>query len=79
MVEHVGIEREYLDPVLHVPVINDLQDFLLLDGQFVGLRRLETRKHKHLLFVEVELSRSDGAERGLSPRMTSKYLVETRV
>lgn len=35
---------EYLDPVLHVAIINDLQDFLLLNGQFIGLRRLETRK-----------------------------------
>lgn len=34
----------YLDPVLHVSVINDLQDFLLLYGQFIGLRRLEKRK-----------------------------------
>lgn len=34
----------HLDPVLHVSIVNDLQDFLLLDGQFVWLRCLETNK-----------------------------------
>lgn len=34
----------YLDPVLHVSVINDLQDLLLLDGEFIWLRRLQTTR-----------------------------------
>lgn len=59
MVEYVRIECGHLDPVLHVAVVNDLQDFLLLDGQFIGLRRLETRKHNRLAFCwrEAEVKR----------------------
>lgn len=51
---------KYLHPVLHVSVIDDLQDFLLLDGQFVWLRGLGTGTeisppdYLHVLTCKVE-------------------------
>lgn len=38
----LSVKGAHLDPVLHVAIIDDLQDFLLFDGQFIRLRRLET-------------------------------------
>lgn len=53
----ISIKREHhLDPVLHVSVINDLQDFLLLNGQFIRLRRLETRKQTREVFTSFHCS-----------------------
>lgn len=40
----------YLHPVLHVSIIDDLQDFLLLDGQFIWLRSLEMTNNQEKSF-----------------------------
>lgn len=48
----------HLDPVLHVSVVDHLQDLLLLNGQFVRLRRLQTRKWPVLLKLKVIEKRS---------------------